>query len=147
MKRFFLCGLLALGPAACGGDKSTGPSDANIEGSWQITFTNMSGSGVSCNSNAFPLQISQSGSTFTGSYGVGTFTCTGPGGSASGNVQGVVANGTVDINAVEFDLDTQDAHQSGSVSGNSMSGTAQWRFDLGGGQIVTLNGNWSAVKQ
>jgi len=53
----------------------------------------------------------------------------------------------VDINAVEFDLDTQDAHQSGSVSGNSMSGTAQWRFDLGGGQIVTLNGNWSAVKQ
>ena len=146
MQRLFLCGLLALGLAACGGDKSTGPSDANIGGSWQITFTNMSGSGVSCNSNAFPLQITQSGATFTGSYGVGSFTCAGPGGSISVNVQGVVANGTVDINAIAFDMDTQDFHHTGSVSGNSMSGTARWRFDVGGGQVITLNGNWSAVK-
>jgi len=147
MQRLLLCSLLALGLAACGGDKSTGPSDADIGGSWRITFTNMSGFGVSCNSNAFPLQITQSGSTFTGSYGLGTFTCTGPGGSTSVDVEGVVVNGTVDINAVAFDLDTQDAHQTGSVSGNSMSGTAWWRLDLGGGQIITFNGNWSAVKQ
>ena len=146
MQRLFLCGLLALGLAACGGDKSTGPSDANIGGSWQITFSNMSGSGVSCNTSAFPLQITQSNTTFTGSYGLGSITCTGPGGNASFNAQGVVANGTVDINAVAFDMDTQDFHQTGSVSGNSMSGTARWRFDLGGAQIVTLNGNWSAVK-
>ncbi|HET8836269.1 MAG TPA: hypothetical protein VFN08_16175 [Gemmatimonadales bacterium] len=63
-------------------------------------------------------------------------------------IQGIIVNGTIDGNAIAFDLDTQDFHQTGSVSGSSMSGTARWTFDLGGSTgIVVLNGNWAAAKQ
>ena len=60
---------------------------------------------------------------------------------------GSVVNGSVSGNTVNFDLDTQDFHHTGTLSGNSMSGTATWTFDLGApvGE-VTLSGNWSASK-
>ena len=103
---------------------------------------------MSCGLSATPLTLTQSGTTFSGSYGPGTLTCVAGAQSVSGAIQGIVVNGTVDGNAVTFDLDTQDFHHTGSVSGSSMSGTARWTFDLGGSiGVVVLNGNWSAAKQ
>jgi hypothetical protein len=140
-----VCSTLLL--AGCGGD-STGPSDANVAGTWTLSASNMSGQGVSCNLGNTPLTISQSGGTFTGSYGPGTLTCVAGTESASVPVHGTVVNGTVNLSAVQFDLDTQDLHHTGTVSGNSMSGTAQWSFDFGGDiGVMTLNGNWAAARQ
>src|SRR5205809_154278 len=105
--------------AACGGD-STGPSQANVAGAWMLSATNVSGQGLSCNLGPPPTTLNQSGTTFTGSYGPGTITCLAGGQSGSDQVQGTVVNGTINGNSVQFDLDTQDAHLTGSVNGNSM---------------------------
>jgi hypothetical protein len=134
--------------AACGGSDSTGPSDANVAGAWTLSASNMSGQGVSCTLSGSNLSITQSGTTFSGSYGPGTLTCVAGTQSVGSTVQGTVVNGTVDGNAVAFDLDTQDFHHTGSVSGSSMSGTARWTFDFGGSiGVVVLNGNWAAARQ
>src|SRR6478672_11635923 len=136
--------LLAFG---CGGD-STGPSNASVAGSWMLSASNLSGQGISCNLHSTPMTLTQSGKTFTGTYGPGTLTCLAGGESGSVNITGTVVNGTVDGGSVQFDLDTQDSHHTGTVNGNSMSGTARWTFDLGAGSgVVVLNGNWSAAKQ
>ncbi len=133
---------------ACGGGDSTGPSNASVAGSWTLSHSNMSGSGVSCSLSPAPMTLSQSGTTFSGSYGPATVSCTAGSQSESVQIQGIIVNGTIDGNAIAFDLDTQDFHQTGSVSGSSMSGTARWTFDLGGSTgIVVLNGNWAAAKQ
>jgi hypothetical protein len=94
------------------------------------------------------MTLNQSGDTFTGSYGPGTLTCLAGGESGSFNFNGTIVNGTVDGSSVAFDLDTQDLHHTGTINGNSMSGTARWTFDLGAGTgVVVLNGNWPAAKQ
>lgn len=57
-------------------------------------------------------------------------------------------NGTVSGENLSFDLDTPDFHFAGSVSGTSMSGTAEWTVDFGlPVGVVTLNGTWSAAEQ
>jgi hypothetical protein len=132
---------------ACGND-STGPSQASVGGPWTLSASNMSGEGVSCNLLNTPLSLTQSGTTFTGTYGPGTLSCQAGGSPVSVNTHGSIVNGTVNGNSIQFDLDTQDFHHTGTVNGSSMSGTARWTFDLGGTiGVVTLNGNWSAAKQ
>jgi hypothetical protein len=140
--------LLVAGLAGCGGSDATGPSNASVGGAWILNVSNLSGQGVSCSLAAAPMTLVQTGTTFSGSYGPGTITCVSGGQSVGGEIEGIVASGTIDGNAVAFDLDTQDFHLTGSVSGNSMSGTARWTLDLGGSTgVVVLNGNWSAVRQ
>jgi hypothetical protein len=132
----------------CSGDDSTGPSRASVAGSWTLSASNVSGSGVSCSLGNTPMTLTQSGDTFTGSYGPGTLTCVAGGESISGGANGTIVNGVLNGNSVQFDLNTQDLHHTGTISGNSMSGTARWTFDLGAGTgVVVLNGNWSAAKQ
>jgi hypothetical protein len=146
--RVLLVSCLAVVGAACGGDDSTGPSQASVSGNWTLSATNVSGQGVSCNLSPTPMSIDQSGTTFSGNYGPGTVTCLAGSESASAPVQGTVVNGTINGNSVQFDLDTQDTRLTGAMSGNSMSGTVRWTIDFGGDiGVVTLNGNWSAAKQ
>ncbi len=140
--------LLAVAVFAAGcGDDITGPSPAAIGGAWRLSAPNMAGEGVSCSLQNAPIALTQTGATFTGNYGPATLSCVAGGQSASASVQGAIISGSLDGNAVEFDLDTQDFHHTGSVSGNSMSGTARWNINLGGSVgEVTLNGNWSAAR-
>ena len=140
-----LLGLLA---ACGGGDDSTGPSTANVAGSWTAALTNMSGSGITCNSTApTALSINQQGEAFSGSYSGGEVTCMGPGGTASDFIgSGTILNGSLNGNSVSMDLDTPDFHLNGSVNGNSMSGSARMVLDLGGGQSIVLNGQWGAAR-
>jgi hypothetical protein len=136
--------LLAL--IGCGSD-STGPSDTSIAGTWTASLTNLSGNGVSCNSTAATtISLSQQGNSFTGSYSGGEMTCTGPGGTFANSIgNGTVLNGTLNGNSVVMDLDTPDFHLTGTVNGNSMSGTARMVVDIGSSQTITLNGNWGAA--
>lgn len=133
---------------ACGGD-STGPKTPKVDGTWSLTLTNMSGSGVSCNWSGATMTLAQNGTNFSGSYSGGTLTCTSGGESASGSVgSGAVINGTVSGNSVSFQLDSPDMPLTGTITDRSMSGTGILRYDFGEPYgVVTLNGNWGAAKR
>ncbi len=45
----------------------------------------------------------------------------------------------------EFDVDTAAAHQTGTVSGNTMHGSATWTIPTQSGNVV-LSGTWSATR-
>jgi len=147
---------------ACGGgDDPSGPSQVDVGGVWQMTFSNMASTGVSCNSDPGNMSLTMSGAMFSGTYGPMTVSCTTGSGALQDTLQGVVVNGGVSGRAVSFDLDSPDLHQTGGTSACLpgecdipppysavyMSGTAHWTIDLGGGQTASLNGTWSAIKQ
>jgi hypothetical protein len=145
---------------ACGGDDPSGPSQVDIAGTWQITFSNLSTTGVSCNSDPGTMSLSMSGATFSGIYGPIILSCTTGSGAFQDTLQGVVANGAVSGRAVSFDLDSPEFHQGGETSACLpgecdipspysavyMSGTAQWTMVVGG-QTASLSGTWSGFKQ
>lgn len=147
---------LAAAVGCGGGDDALGPAPAprtaNVGGAWTISITNLAGSvggvGVSCFLGNSPMTLTQTGATFTGTYGPAELTCQAGSESVSGLVDGIVVNGTVSGDAVAFDFDTQDAHHVGTVSGNSMGGTARYRVDVGGASgVVTLDGTWAAARR
>ena len=136
---------------ACGGDDDglMGPSIPSVAGSWTYNMSNLSGGGLSCSTTGTSLVFNQSASTFTGTYSGGTLSCTGGGGTASVPVgTGTVVNGSVTTaGAVSFDFDTQDWRNTGTLSGNSISGTVVVRIDLGAPTgVITLSGNFSAAR-
>src|SRR5689334_23060509 len=93
--RVLLVCAVAVIAGGCGND-STGPSRASVAGSWTLSASNMSGQGVSCTLSNTPMTITQSGDTFTGSYGPGTLTCVAGGESVSGGANGTIVNGEID---------------------------------------------------
>src|SRR5215210_1392940 len=95
---------------ACG-DDSNDPGNISIDGQWNASLSNMSGSGITCSSTA-PTQITldQAGTNFAGSYSGGELTCAGAAGSGSAPVgTGAIINGTISGSTVNFFLDTQDS--------------------------------------
>jgi hypothetical protein len=146
MRMFLALALVLIG--ACG-DDGTGPGATNLTGTWSASVSNMTGTGVSCSSTSpTQLTLTQTGVTFSGSYDGGAVSCSTPGGTLSSPLgSGLVTNGLVNGNSVSFDLDTPEQHQTGTVSGTSMSGVAQWQVDYAGLGTVTLNGEWEATRQ
>ncbi|HET6232353.1 MAG TPA: hypothetical protein VFE05_19920 [Longimicrobiaceae bacterium] len=142
MKNRIKAGLLALvvGLAACSGD-STGPSNAKLSGAWSFSVSNLSGSGLAnCNVAGLTLNLTQSGSSFSGTYTPGTLTC--PGVGATSFSGGTVVNGTVNGNNVTFNLDDPSFHNTGTLNGSGISGTTLVQTSSG-----NLTGTFSAVKQ
>ena len=136
---------------ACGGDDDglMGPSISSVAGSWTYNMTNLSGGGLSCSATGTSMIFTQSASTFTGTYNGGTLSCISGGVTVSAPVgTGTVVNGSVTTAAaVSFDFDTQDWRNTGTLSGNSISGTVVVRIDLGAPTgIITLSGNFSAAR-
>ena len=131
--------------AGCGSD-STAPR-ADLAGSWTYSATNLSVSGVTCSITGVSLTLVTTGNTFTGTVAPGgVLICAGPAGADTASLGGdVVANGTVNGNAVAFDIGTQDFHNAGTLSGNSMSGNVTVH-SVDNGISITLTGNFSAVK-
>ena len=151
MTRALFAALTCLFLASCGGggaDSPAGPVNANVSGGWTYSATNLTGGGATCNASGVVLTINQSGSTFTGSYSGGTITCSAPGvPTESGDFgTGTVANGTIAINSVAFNFDTSDWANTGTVSGNSMSGTAVVRVSTGQSTYI-LTGNFGATRR
>ena len=140
--------LLALGAAlgvvlgACGDGDGTGPNPVDIAGTWSLAWTNMSGSGIRCQTSAIEYQIVQNGTTFTGnSNSTYTLSCTDGITTLTDTLTGaIITNGRITGNTVSFDLASSAAHQSGTVSGDTMSGTATWTLDLGTSGTIILRG-------
>ena len=142
-------GALVIALAACtGGDGATGPRNLTVDGGWNGSATNVSGSGVTCTLGGLALSLSQTDTTFAGNYTIATLSCTGPGGTAGGGpFAGIVVNGTIKNGHVTFDLDTSELHFTGSLNNNAMSGTTVWTLDLGPPTgVVVLTGSWSAAR-
>ena len=142
MRRLFILAAITT-LAACGDSTSPGP---NLGGSWLYSVSNLTSGSVTCSSSGTTLSITQSGATFSGSYSGGTLTCLTPSGSSSGLIgTGAVVSGSLSGNAVSFDLDTGDWHNSGSISGGSMSGSVTVRLTISGTTFV-LSGNFGAAR-
>lgn len=129
---------------ACGGE-GTGPG-INLSGNWLYSTTNVSGSGLSCSSGGTLLSVTHQGGSFSGTYSGGTITCNIGGVTESGPLGvGTVVSGSLAGTAVTFDLDTSDWRNSGTVSGNSMSGSLVVRLVVDN-VTHTLTGNWGASR-
>ncbi len=137
-----ICGL-----AACGDATGVGQLP-NIEGTWSY-YSRWSVSGVfQCHYNPSSLTIDQTGATFTGRLVTPELICSLRGGldeSLGQDPSRAVLNGT--INAAEeviFDIDDEDRHHTGSVTGNYMSGTLRFTGDpFESGNAFTSEGFWS----
>ncbi len=146
MKRLIQALLLAVA-VGCGSDSSTSPQ-TNLSGLWIYNATNIATTGLSCNLTGVQITLTQSGTTFSGSVAAGSLiSCSGAGGTQSQVLGGdIIANGLLNGTAVQFDIGTQDIHNVGSLSGNSISGTVTIRF-ISNGVTFILTGNFTMVKQ
>jgi hypothetical protein len=130
--------------AACGGDTS-GPGN-NVTGSWLYSVSNLTSGSLTCSSSGTTLSITQSSSSFSGSYAGGTLTCLTPSGSSSVAIGGgAVVSGSISGSNVSFDLDTGDWHNTGTINGGSMSGTVTVQLVISGTTYV-LSGNFGAAR-
>src|SRR3954453_17828734 len=128
----------------CGADGGgIGPSaSGNVTGSWNAVWQSMNGPDMSCSADGGRLEVKQSTGRFTGPYRVQRVTCNG----MSSNVStGDVLNGTIQGNQLAFDLNDAAFHQSGTVTGDDMSGSATWTFSIDG-ISHTVTGTWSAFR-
>jgi hypothetical protein len=143
--RRFLVLTLAAAIVGCGSDSTTAP-DISLSGRWTYSATNLTGSGIVCNVSGVIMNLTQNGTTITGTVSSGTVTCTGPGGTDTENLgNDVIANGQINGTAVQFDIGTSDVHNVGTLNGNSISGAVTLRI-AAGTTIIILSGNFSAVK-
>jgi hypothetical protein len=148
--RALMAGLLVIGlagVAGCGGGDGgpTGPSNSSIAGTWHLSLSNVSGSGETCSAVSITLVLQGSGSSFSGTYD-GVLACGPTGGQAQGSrVQGSIVNGTRSGSQVAFDMDNSDLHHTGTISGDQMSGTANYHLNLTGGLLI-LSGSWTATR-
>jgi hypothetical protein len=143
--RKLICWLSGLGVLlACSGDGSgVAPSEnTNVAGSWNAIWLRMNGDGMSCTATGGHLELNQTGARFSGSYSVQTLTCNE---RSRGVSTGLVVNGSIAGNQVTFDLNDPAFHQSGSLTGDDMSGSATWTLNIDG-TSHTVTGTWSAVR-
>lgn len=137
---------------ACSGDSSTGPENVEISGTWQFTFGTMSGSllgvVVNCNSDPFDFQITQTDVTFSGlQVGESELTCVAQGQVlSSGPVNSeTIVDGEVDGSTVTFRFGSLQGLHTATVTGNAMSGTAEWTV-TNEGLTLSLSGSFTAVR-
>lgn len=135
--------------AAC--SDSTGPS-ITLAGTWRFTYNNMSGSmegvTVSCSVGSLDFDITRSGSTFSGvQVGSARLTCVALGEEIVDTLVGgeSMVNGQVSGNTMSFRLGSISGQNIGTVSGSSISGSAQWVF-ASGNTTFTLSGEFTAVR-
>ena len=137
--------LLVFVLAGC--SSSTSPT-FSVNGSWNYQATNLAGDGVSCTITGATLTLTQSGSTFSGSYSNAKLSCQVAGvESVIGTYSGQVVNGLVSGDSVSFDFNTSAFTNAGTITGSSMSGMATATENVGGTiGNVTLTGQWGATK-
>ena len=151
MHRFILVAL-ACALVACSGD-STAPQQTGVAGQWIYRVSQLSdGGAVDCTMiNVDTLTLNRSTVNIAGRYSGGAISCrSGEDMEIVGLVTGAVVNGTVEAMVsgaqnVSFDLGGAYWHQSGSLSGDRMSGTLTIDHGFTGhlGNLH-LTGTWTA---
>jgi len=136
----------ALAALGCSGASSSGPTVANVAGTWSYTADNLAaGNGVTCDIVNVTMVLDQNGSTFTGTYANAELQCLVNGVEQDqGPYNGNVVNGVVNGDQVTFDFDTPAWTNSGAISGSSMSGPASVNVAVGE-TTYTLTGTWDAT--
>lgn len=148
MKRFLMLALLL--PLFACGDDSTGPEE-NLNGTWRFTYSNMTGSfigtNVTCNVTALDATLTVTGNTFSGiQQGSGSMTCNVGGQTQVFQLTGnTIVDGQISGSTVTFRLGSVNGQHTATLSGTSMTGTAQWVITQGNASI-TLNGQFAAAK-
>ena len=149
MKRALVLAFLL--PLFACGDDSTEP-DLGLDGTWRFSYGNMTGSyigiNVTCNATAVDFTLTQTEDTFSGvQVGSGRVTCTGGGQTLVDNpvTNFTIVEGQINGNAVTFRLGLIAGQHTATVTGTSMSGTAQWIL-TSGNISVTVNGQFTAAK-
>jgi hypothetical protein len=132
--------------------ESSGPEDAQVDGTWRFSYNNMTGSlqgiTVSCTVSTADFVITQTGSTFSGiQQGSARMTCASGAQTVSdGLVSGeTIVDGEVSGNTLSFRLGSISGPHNGRVSGGSMTGTCQWVF-ASGNTTITLTGDFNAAR-
>lgn len=125
---------------ACG--DATGPGAVTLDGDWLLNVTISSSSlGVTCQADG-PLTLSQTGRNFSGEVSGSIETCTGPGGTAYDNVDGLITGGQIDGDRVTYSDGTCD--YVGTASGrptNRISGDISCVLSLEGTDYP-FTGTW-----
>jgi len=138
-------GILALlVVCGCGGDGGNGPSKANVQGTWIVTFTSNVGS--SCSVSQISLILLADGATpHEGSYGSYAVDCTGQ--QQIAEPVGYIAAYQVSGNNVSIQFSNNpDRFLTGSVNGATMTGSFTWKSTTVG-QTYTIFGTFTAAKQ
>lgn len=138
-------------PVACSSD-SVAPQATTIAGPWSYRVERLSSGGtVSCSmTSEATLLLGRSAARVEGRYAGGTIQCRGADVETINLVSGLVVNGTIDrmlrgAQNVTFDLDGSSWHQTGSLTGDQMSGalTVDHVFPGKLGRAL-LVGTWTA---
>ena len=140
----------ALVIGACGdGEGGTGPSEnLNVTGTWNFSATNLTIAGAPGRCSIYGrLDLTQTGSTVSGTYTFDYLSCSGPQGTTTeyGPWTGSIVDGTVSGNQIHFHFDTTDIDQHGTVSGQSMTGACTWVASMNG-TSYTMTGTWTATR-
>ena len=151
MQRFILVALTCA-LVACSGD-STAPQQTGVAGQWIYRINQLTdGGAVACTMiSVDTLTLNRSTVSIAGTYSGGAISCrSGEDIETVGLVAGAVVNGTVEAMVsgaqnVSFDLGGAYWHQSGSLSGDRMSGTLTIDHGFTGrlGKLH-LTGSWTA---
>ena len=115
---------------------------------WKFELPGLVGGGMSCAIRGASLELVRQGTALEGSYGDGELTCTDSTGRPKdlGPAEGMLVNGKVEGSRISFDIDSPDAHQTGTITAHSMSGTATWVLDFGSRGVIELTGPWHAMR-
>jgi hypothetical protein len=145
MKRILSLAAIFAAVACGGGD--TGPTTANITGSWTYAVTNLTAGAFMCNTSGTTLTLNETAGTFSGFHSGGILTCSQPGipTQSAPIVSGAIVTGVVTGRNLSFNLDNSDWTNTGTIAGNSMSGTAQVVL-FNGTTRVTLTGKFVAAR-
>ena len=155
MKRLVMLALLLFVPlslTACSDDDDPSGLESNLNGTWRFSYNNMTGAvlglTVACNVTAVDFNLTTSGTTFSGvQTGTGRLTCTLAGQPYVDTpfAGETIVNGQISGSQITFRLGTLTGQNTATVTGTSMTGTAQFIVTQGN-QSVTLNGQFTAAK-
>jgi hypothetical protein len=155
MKRLVMLALLLFVPlsvTACSDDDDPTGLETSLNGTWRFSYNNMTGTllgiPVSCSAAAVDFNLTTTGTTFSGiQVGTATGSCTLAGQTTQQVLSGeTIVNGTISGSTITFRLGTLAGQNTATVTGTSMTGTAQWIYALNN-QTITLNGQFTAAKR
>ena len=145
MRRFLALSLLLVGPiVACGdGGGGTGPTQIDLNGTWAITMSPITGHGLTCTISGMQVTLAQTDTVVTGTYSINDMICNG---QHSGAGTGTIVSGSEVGGKLHMHLDDEvfDLHGS-CLSTSRCNGTYSLNLFIDP-DTFTFTGTWSATR-